>query len=193
MNPAVIASLVFARLDLAPKQERQLEAFGGWLRDEAIPAGAVGPAEAAKIPDRHLADSIVFSAAWDPPPDRCWDLGTGAGLPGLVLAIVWPGCLMTLTDRSARKMDLVSRASRVIGLEVATEVVEIEDVEGPLDAIVSRAAMPADGLLPHLRRLLKPGGLAVVSGSGREVRGYEEMAVPAGILDHSARLLMMRG
>ncbi len=81
----------------------------------------------------------------------------------------------------------------MIGLEVATEVVAIEDLDGPLEAIVSRAAMPANRLLPHLRRLLKPGGLAVVSGSGEEVRGYEEMAIPAGILDHSARLLMMRG
>jgi 16S rRNA (guanine527-N7)-methyltransferase len=193
VNQAIRASLEFSRLDLAPQQERQLEALGGWLEDEAIPAGAVGPGEIARVPERHLADSIVFSAAWDGPPDRCWDLGTGAGLPGLVLAIVWPRCLMTLIDRSGRKMDLVLRASRVIGLEVAAEVVDIEDLDGPLEAIVSRAAMPANRLLPHLRRLLKPGGLAVVSGSGDEVLGYEEMAVPVGILDHSARLLMMRG
>ena len=193
MNQAVRASLVFARLDLVAQQERQLEALGNWLKDEAIPAGAVGAAEAARIPDRHLADSIAFSAAWNRPPDRCWDLGTGAGLPGLVLAIVWPGCLMTLTDRSRRKMDLASRAARVIGLQVATQVVDINDLQGPMDAIVSRAAMPAGQLLPHLRRLLKPDGLAVVSGSGAKVPGYEEMAVPAGILDHSARLLMMRG
>ena len=135
----------------------------------------------------------MFAAAWDRPPGRCWDLGTGAGLPGLVLAIVWPGCLMTLTDRSRSKMDLVSRVSRLVGLEVAIEVIEIEDLDGPMEAIVSRAAMPAEHLLPHLGRLLKPGGLAVVSGSGVEVPGYEELAVPAGILDHSARLLMMRG
>ena len=193
MNQAVRASLAYARLDLAPRQEQQLEAFGSWLVQEAIPAGAVGPAEADKIPDRHLADSIAYASAWDRAPDRCWDLGTGAGLPGLVLAIVWPGCLVTLTDRSGRKIDLVSRVSRMIGLEVATEVVGIEDIDHPLEAIVSRAAMPANRLLPHLRRLLKPGGLAVVSGSGDAVHGYEEMAVPAGILDHSARLLMMRG
>ncbi len=193
MNQVLSASLLFAGVDLAPQQERQLEAFGYWLEVEAIPAGAIGPAEAAKISDRHLADSIMFSAAWDRPPGRCWDLGSGAGLPGLVLAIVWPGCLMTLIDRSRRKMDLVSRASRLIGLEVATEVVGIEDLDGPCEAIVSRAAMPANRLLPHLRRLLEPGGMAVVSGSGAEVPGYEEMVVPTGILDHSARLLMMRG
>ena len=193
MNQAVKASLAFARLELTPQQERQLEAFGSWLVQEAIPAGAVGPAEADKILDRHLADSIAYAAAWDRAPDRCWDLGTGAGLPGLVLAIVWPDCLVTLTDRSGRKIDLVSRVSRMIGLEVATEVVGIEDIDHQLEAIVSRAAMPATRMLPHLRRLLKPGGLAVVSGSGEAVQGYEEMAVPAGILDHSARLLMMRG
>jgi 16S rRNA (guanine527-N7)-methyltransferase len=193
VNPAIRASLVFAGLEASSQQEEQLEALAVWLEVEAIPAGALGPAEAARIPDRHLADSIVFSAGWSDPPERCWDLGTGAGLPGLVLAIFWPDCLMTLTDRSRRRADLVSRAARVVGLEVATKVIDIQDLMGPLEAIVSRAVMPAEQLLPHLRRLLKPGGLAVVSGSGFGVPGYEEMAVPPGILDHGARLLMMRG
>ena len=193
MNPAVRASLDFAGLELTPQQEEQLEALRVWLATEAIPAGALGPAEAPRIPDRHLANSIVFAAAWGEPPGRCWDLGTGAGLPGLVLAIVWPDCGMTLIDRSRRKIDLVSRAARVLGLGITTEVADLEELAGPVEAIVSRATKPAEQLLPHLRRLLKPRGLAVVSGSGVVVPGYQEMVVPAGILDHSARLLMMRG
>lgn len=193
MNPSVRASLGFAGLQLTSQQELQLEAFGGWLADEAIPAGALGPFEAPRILDRHLADSIAFAGAWARPPARCWDLGSGVGLPGLVLAIIWPGCRMTLTDRSRRKMDLVARAARVTGVEVATEVIDIKDLEGPMEAIVSRAMLPAESMRAHLRRLLDLAGLAVVSGSGVAVAGFEELVVPAGILDHSARLLMMRG
>lgn len=192
MNPRFESSLAFAGIDPSESQVAQLEELGDWLRVEALPAGGIGPSEGPRIDDRHLADSIVYAAAWKPSPRDCWDLGTGAGLPGLVLAVLWPKCGFTLVDRSARKIDLVRRAARVVGIEVDTLVSSIGSLEGPIEAIVSRALMPASALLPHLRRLLTPGGLAVVSGSGADVPGYEKMAVPAGILDHSARLLMMR-
>jgi 16S rRNA (guanine527-N7)-methyltransferase len=192
VNPALEPSLAFAGIDPSPDQASQLESLGDWLKVEALPAGGIGPAEGPRIDDRHLADCIVYAAAWNDPPRHCWDLGTGAGLPGLVLAILWPRCRFTLVDRSARKIDLVRRAARILGIEVDTRVASIGSLEGQTEAIVSRALMPASTLLPHLRRLLSPGGLAVVSGSGVPVAGYEEIAVPAGILDHSARLLMMR-
>ena len=193
MKPALEASLAFAGCDPTEEQWLRLGDLREWLRLEALPVGGIGPSEGPRIDDRHLADSIVYAAAWDSPPHECWDLGTGAGLPGLVLAILWPTCEMTLIDRSANKIDLVRRAARVVGVEVATKVASIASLMGPIEAIVSRALMPADTLLPHLRRLLSPGGVAVVSGSGKSVPGYEEMAVPSGVLDHSARLLMMRG
>ena len=192
MNHALQASLEFAGLSPSQRETDQLKELAEWLEVEALPAGGVGPSEGPKILDRHLADSIVYAAAWDSPPARCWDLGSGAGLPGMVLAILWPLSRLTLIDRSARKIDLVRRAARMIGVEVDTRSASIEALEGPVEAIVSRATMPADRLLPHLRRILSPGGLAVVSGSGEAVSGYDEFAVPAGILDHSARLLMMR-
>ena len=192
MNPSLESSLAFAGIDPSESQVAQLEELGDWLRVEALPAGGIGPSEGPRIDDRHLADSIVYGAAWEAPPRDCWDLGTGAGLPGLVLAVLWPQCGFTLVDRSARKIDLVRRAARVVGIEVDTRVASIGSLEGPIEAIVSRALMPASALLPHLRRLLTPGGLAVFSGSGADVPGYEEMPVPDGILDHSARLLMMR-
>jgi 16S rRNA (guanine527-N7)-methyltransferase len=192
VNPSLESSLAFAGIDPSESQVAQLEELGDWLRVEALPAGGIGPSEGPRIDDRHLADSIVYAAAWVAPPRHCWDLGTGAGLPGLVLGVLWPQCGLTLVDRSARKIDLARRAARVVGIEVETRVASIGSLEGPIEAIVSRALMPASALLPHLRRLLAPGGLAVVSGSGVDVPGYEEMPVPAGILDHSARLLMMR-
>lgn len=184
--------MAFAGVDPTDDQIAQLESLGDWLKVEALPAGVIGPSEGPRIDARHLADSIVYASAWHSPPRECWDLGTGAGLPGLVLAILWPGCRFTLVDRSARKIDLVRRGARILEVEVDTRVTSIGGLDGPVEAVVSRALMPASALRPHLVRLLKPGGQAVVSGSGVPVSGYEEMPVPAGILDHSARLLMMR-
>jgi len=192
VNPAIEAALAFAGLDLSQDQASRLADLAAWLDTEAITAGGIGPAEAARIHDRHLAGSIVYAGAWDAPPGRCWDLGAGIGLPGLVLAIVWPECRITLVDRSSRRIDLARRAARVIGVAVDTRAADIGALAGSVEAVVSRAAIPAAELLPHLRRILSPGGLAVVSGSGIPVPGYEELRVPVGILDHAPRLLMMR-
>lgn len=192
MNPAVEACLEFVGIKPSGEQERQLEALAAWLMVEAIPAGALGPSEAPIINERHIADSVLFAAGWNSPPDRCWDLGSGAGLPGLVLSVLWPGSQVTMFDRSVRRIDLIRRGSRIVEVGVEAKLADIASLEGPVEAIVSRAAMPAAALLPHLRRILIPGGVAVVSGAGSGVIGYEEMAVPPGILDHSARLLMMR-
>ena len=157
-------------------------------------AGGVGPAEFDRIEDRHLADSIIFAGAWASPPSHCWDLGSGVGLPGLVLAILWPESRIRLIDRSSKRIDLARRAARVIGVNVDTDVAPIEVLGGAAEAVVSRAAIPAGELLSHLRRIVAPGGRAVVSGSGTGFvpEGFEELKVPAGILDHAPRLLMMR-
>ena len=187
-----MASLEFAGLELDEDQLKRLGDLGAWLRTEAIPKGGLGPSEGSRLEDRHLADAVVFASAWATPPAQCWDLGSGSGLPGLVLAIVWPTCRVRLIDRSTRKMDLARRGARVVGVEVDARVASFETLQGPIEAVVSRAAMSALDLAPHLRRILSPGGLAVVSGSGTPVPGYSEMPVPPGILDHSPRLLMMR-
>ena len=192
MNPSLTVCLELAGLELAADQIGQLDALGKWLRTEAVPKGGLGPSEGSRIEYRHLADSVVFASGWATPPSQCWDLGSGSGLPGLVLSIVWPACRVRLIDRSTRRMDLARRGARVVGVEVDATIASIESLQGPVEAVVSRAAMSALDLAPHLRRILSPGGMAVVSGSGAPVPGYSALPVPARILDHSPRLLMMR-
>jgi 16S rRNA (guanine527-N7)-methyltransferase len=192
VNPSVQASLEFAGIDPTEDQVEQITLLGGWLASEGVISGGVGPSEASRIDDRHLADSIVFAGAWASPPSNCWDLGSGVGLPGLILAILWPDCRLRLIDRSSKRVDLARRASRVVGVTVDTEIADITALNGQVEALVSRAAIPAGELLLHLGRLLAPGGLAVISGTESTPDGFEQLHVPAGILDHAPRLLMMR-
>jgi 16S rRNA (guanine527-N7)-methyltransferase len=198
VNPRLSATVLTAaeavgvRLD-AYTLER-LSVLGRWLKNEALPAGGLGPNESAVIEDRHLADSVLFAGGWREPPSVCWDLGSGAGLPGLVLASIWPETKMVLVDASQRRCDLARRGARVAGLSVEVRKSPIEALTGPWQAIVSRAAIPAERFGPILTRLLGAGGRAVISGSGDEVAtGFERLRFPTNeFFDRNSRLLMMR-
>jgi 16S rRNA (guanine527-N7)-methyltransferase len=165
-----------------------------WLVEEAIPAGGLGPNEATVIEERHVADSILFAGAWRVPPPSCWDLGSGVGLPGLVLASIWPGTRVVLVDSSQRRCDLARRGARVVGVSVEVRQSAIEDLTGPYEAIVSRATVPAEQFGPILTKLLCPGGRAVISGSGdKAIKGFERLRFPTNeFFDRNSRLLMMR-
>lgn len=175
---------------------RQLLRFRDWLRDEAIPAGGLGPAEEGRLDRRHLADSLTFSLPFPQRPDELVDLGTGVGLPGIPLAVLWPETRVILVDRSGKRVDLARRATRVLGLG-NVEVVhsELSDLEGRFPAVVSRATMSPDELARPVQELLSPGGLAVIGGSWREkplFGNWETHQIPSEMLDRAVWLLIMR-
>lgn len=173
---------------------QRLDTLGRWLATEAITAGGLGPNERGAIEERHLADSILFACGWATPPPVCWDLGAGAGLPGLVLACIWPQSRLVLVDSSARRCELARRGARVVGVDVEVRQDQIEALEGPIEAIVSRAAIPAADFYPIIGRLLAPGGVAVISGGrGKAPAGFERLPFPDDeFFDREARLLIMR-
>ncbi|MGI8518520.1 MAG: 16S rRNA (guanine(527)-N(7))-methyltransferase RsmG [Acidimicrobiia bacterium] len=176
-------------LALTPWMLDQFDALGRWLEGEGVASGGLGPREAVRVADRHLLDSLSFAAGWDSPPEIVADFGSGVGLPGLVLAVVWPATRVTLLDRSSKRCDLARRAARVAEIE-GVEVVQADIFAdlGPRSAIVSRAAAPAGILRPLLEARLLPGGRAVVSGDGKPVEGFSRLRV----LDRPSRLLMMQ-
>jgi 16S rRNA G527 N7-methylase RsmG len=100
---------------------------------------------------------------------------------------------MVLVDRSQKRCDLARRAVRIIDIAVEVEVAEIAELDVRVEAVVSRAAIPASRLVPILERLLIPGGVAVVSGSD-SVPGppFLAITIPQGVLDTPPKLLMMR-
>jgi len=172
-----------------------------WLAEEAIPAGALGPAERDRIDDRHIADSLLFLHGWcrDEGPETIWDLGSGAGLPGIPLAVLLPDTRMRLVDRSRSRSVLLRRGVRVLGLDnVEVEESDVEDLTGTTSMIVSRASLDPVRLSPVVRDHLASGGVAVAGGSWvsrpREVPlGWEVKEIPADSLDRSIWLLIMRG
>lgn len=175
-----------------------MEAFARWLAEEAIPAGGLGPSEQPVLFSRHLADSLLFGAAWNSsscPPGSLLDVGSGVGLPGLPLAIAWPCTEVTLLDRSARRADLARRAVRVLGLSnVQVVTAQLREWHELADLIVCRAVGPPAALRKDFSRLLSPNGTAVVGGSHRtrpQADGYRVQEVPASIIGYPVWLLTM--
>ncbi len=195
----VLAAAQYCGIELSSTQQQLLVDYHDWLGSEGIRAGGIGPDERNRLWDRHIADSLVFACGLAE-VNECLDIGSGAGLPGIPLAIALPAVEFRLLDRSGRRCDLMRRAATILGLDnCRVEQRDIKDVSGPVEAIVSRAAMPIETLMIHVKRLLVPGGVAMIALSRT---GKTEMpaeipvglsarveSVPSGVLDTGANLL----
>lgn len=163
---------------------------------EAVEAGGLGPNETDRIDNRHIGDSLLFAGGFATAPPEILDVGSGVGLPGIPLAVVLPETSFHLLDRSGRRVELMKRAIRVLDLP-NIEVVhgDIADWERSVDGIVSRACLSPEQAVVSFKRLLNPGGSAVIGGSWAskpEVSGFELFEVPAMVLDQMVWLLIMR-
>lgn len=117
---------------------------------------------------RHLLDCLAIQA-WIP-PGRIADIGTGAGLPGIPLALALPDRSFALVDSVGKKVRFVRQTCRELGLYNVTPVQSrLEDYrpEQPFDAVVARALAPLDRLAPLAAPLLASGG-RLLAMSGRD-------------------------
>jgi 16S rRNA (guanine527-N7)-methyltransferase len=111
----------------------------------------------ATMVTHHLLDSLAVHP--DLEGERIADVGTGAGFPGLPLAVCNPQRHFTLIDSTAKKIRFVEHAARVLGLGNVSAVharVEVLEVERPFDTVVARAFAPLPELLSKVGRLCGP-------------------------------------
>ena len=191
-----------AGTDLTPAQRETLIQFADWLAAEAVEAGGIGSDEKDRIIDRHVADSLVFAAAWEGTPVDVLDIGSGVGLPGIPLAISHPNTSVTLLDRSEKRCRLARRAIRILGLEnVVVEQRDVMGMRGPWSTIVFRASLVWEDALATALPLLAMNGCAVV-GLSRSAEPDQLPHAPPGtnldllrinreVLDSPAWLLRM--
>ncbi|MGH9168157.1 MAG: 16S rRNA (guanine(527)-N(7))-methyltransferase RsmG [Acidimicrobiia bacterium] len=201
----------WAGVDISTEQEARLVRYADWLEEEAIPAGGLGPREAGRIWSRHLADSVTMAVAWrgSVPPSELLDVGSGAGLPGIPLAIVWPATWITLLDRGGRRIRLLRRGARILGLpNTLIEQGDVFSVADEWEAVAFRGAVTPPEAVGLSARLLPVGGTAVVALSRRaepparaeELAGMAHMLglraevveVPQEVLDGHAWILIIR-
>lgn len=177
---AAVAAEVFGdRLGLAVDYARLLMTDG-------VVRGLIGPREAPRIWERHLVNCAVVSEII-PIGASVVDVGSGAGLPGIVLAVARPDLHITLVEPLARRTAFLSEAVTALGLEATVTVVRgrAEDVvDGPpadADVVTARAVAPLDRLAGWCLPLAKVGGrlLALKGATAAEEAAEHRDAVAA--------------
>lgn len=137
-----------------------IEAYVDLLATEGVTRGLIGPREVPRLWPRHVMNS---AAVLPRVPDGATvaDVGTGAGLPGLVWAIARPDLAVTLIEPLLRRTTFLDEAVEHLGLEnVTVERSRAEDASGSFDVVTSRAVANLDKLARWCMPLVrKPGGV----------------------------------
>ncbi|MBM3689583.1 MAG: 16S rRNA (guanine(527)-N(7))-methyltransferase RsmG [Actinobacteria bacterium] len=176
LPPAPAEVALVAGDDLA---RERLQSYAEFLAGAGVERGLLGPREVPRLWDRHLLNCAVV-APLVPQGAHVIDVGSGAGLPGLVWAIVRPDITLTCLESLQRRATYLDEAIAALGLgdRVAVVRARAEDVargraiEGSLraDVVTARAVAALDKLAGWTVPLLTPGGelLAVKGQSATE-------------------------
>ncbi|HWH28117.1 MAG TPA: 16S rRNA (guanine(527)-N(7))-methyltransferase RsmG [Mycobacteriales bacterium] len=137
-----------------------LEAFASVLAGPGVERGLLGPRETPRLWDRHLLN-CAGPAELLAPGELVVDVGSGAGLPGVVLAALRPDCRFVLLEPLLRRASFLSEVVEALALpHVEVRRGRAEEVAGALaaDVVVARAVAPLARLAGWALPLLRPGG-----------------------------------
>ena len=164
------------------------------LATDGVARGLIGPREVPRLWDRHMLNSAAVAEAI-PPGARVVDVGSGAGLPGIPLALARPDLVVTLVEPMARRVEFLEQVRDALGgtwrvVRGRAEERSVVGAVGPVDVVTARAVAPLPRLAAWCRTLLPPGALLVALVGARAVA--ELLAVvpqleAAGMRDVHAR------
>jgi 16S rRNA (guanine527-N7)-methyltransferase len=180
--------------DWLAAQASPLTAFAELLADVGVTRGLIGPREVPRLWERHLLNCAVVAdpaAGLVPAAATIADVGSGAGLPGLVWAICRPDTTVVLIEPLLRRSTFLSEAVTELGLADRVTVWRgrAEDAASqpgfqPVDVVTARAVAPLERLVGWTVPLLAPGGRFVAlkgSSAAQELADGRARAVAAGL------------
>lgn len=153
--PPAAAALFGANFDRAQR-------YAELLADAGIERGLIGPGEVPRLWDRHLLNCAAIGELVED-GEHVADVGSGAGLPGIPLALARPAARVTLVEPLLRRADFLREVAEELGLAITVVRGRAEDPAvraevGEVDAVTSRAVAALDKLTKWSMPLLRDGG-----------------------------------
>jgi 16S rRNA (guanine527-N7)-methyltransferase len=197
-EPPAAAELFGDRIELARSFTNELARRGEEL-------GLIGPLELPRLWTRHILNSAVVAPLLEE-RGRVADVGSGAGLPGLVLAIARPDVHLTLIEPMERRVDWLTSEADRLGLENVTVVrARAEDVADDIvvDQVTARAVSALSKLIPLTVPLVRSGGQLILMKGARvddeiekarkvilrkRLTDVEVLELGAGVVDETTRV-----
>lgn len=169
---AVAAAAVFGgRLDLARR-------YVGHLATSGVERGLIGPREGPRLWQRHVLNCALL-APLVPAGAVVVDVGSGAGLPGIVVALARPDLRVVLVEPLLRRTTWLEEVVADLGIDVEVVRARAQECGRDADAVLSRAVAPLDRLLGWCLPLVRPGGqVLALKGSS----AADELAAAAPLL-----------
>jgi 16S rRNA (guanine527-N7)-methyltransferase len=150
----------------------QARRYAELLATDGVTRGLIGPRETDRLWDRHLLNCAVVTELL-PESGQLVDIGSGAGLPGIVIAMLRPSLQVTLLEPLLRRTLFLEECVAELGLANATVLrarAEDKHIAGLVaDIATARAVAPLDRLVGWAAGLLRPGGqLLAIKGQSAE-------------------------
>jgi 16S rRNA (guanine527-N7)-methyltransferase len=160
-EPDVAAALFGDTIDTARE-------FTNDLANRGEELGLIGPLELPRLWTRHILNSALVAPLLS--PGVVGDIGSGAGLPGIVLAIARPDVQFVLIEPMERRVDWLTSEAKALGLEnvrVIRARAEETKLDWPLDQVTARAVSALTTLIPLTAPLVRAGGQMIFMKGAR--------------------------
>lgn len=147
----------------------QIQAYADLLAGPGIERGLIGPKEGDRIWQRHIANCIPITTLI-PNGVRVADIGSGAGLPGIVIALARPDLKLTLIEPLSRRVDFLNEVIEELGLSIEVIRARSEVVKKQFEIVTARAVAPLERLISISWHMIPRGGslLAIKGESAQE-------------------------
>ena len=167
-------------------EDKRIRAYAEFLKNQGIDRGLVGPREADRIWERHIFNCLPVTTLFTKGA-TVFDIGSGAGLPGIVIALARPDLTVVLIEPLERRVEFLQEAVKTLAeiegqapLQIQVLRGRAQDIKTTAEYVTARAVAPLEKLKKISWHLLKVNGsLLAMKGE----KAQDEMAtVPKSIL-----------
>ena len=138
-----------------PERQPEIRAFAEFLATAGIERGLIGPREGERIWERHIFNCLPVTELI-PQGASLFDIGSGAGLPGIVIALARPDLKVTLIEPLERRVEFLKEATAGTDIQVIRG--RAQDVKKTADYVTARAVAPLEKLKKMSWHMVKTGG-----------------------------------